>query len=140
MALGVATDFLDGIIARRFDQCSDLGRIIDPVIDKVNVLAVLLLMVIHPAYHLPLWFFIFLVVREMVLMVCSLIVVREKGLVMESNRSGKNSAFANGMVVILFVLDFQPYACIMLWIGFVLTLYSSWQYLRLFLLQMRTVE
>ena len=40
MGLGVLTDFLDGYIARHYNQRSDLGRIMDPVIDKVNVLSV----------------------------------------------------------------------------------------------------
>lgn len=36
------TDFLDGFIARKFDMITDLGKIIDPIIDKLMQLAVTL--------------------------------------------------------------------------------------------------
>ncbi len=39
------TDFLDGYVARRFDQRSALGRFLDPVADKLVVAAALLMMV-----------------------------------------------------------------------------------------------
>lgn len=47
MVLGISciTDTLDGWIARRFHQISDLGKILDPVADKVTQCVVLLCMV-----------------------------------------------------------------------------------------------
>jgi len=137
MLIGLATDWLDGIIARRWDQRSDLGRILDPVIDKVDVLVVCFYLVISPRYFFPLWYFLFLLIRELILTMCSLLVIRKKRMVMESNRQGKNSAFANGVVVIFFVLGLEPYSHMILWVAFALTLYSSWVYLRLFLRQMQ---
>ena len=131
------TDHLDGYIARRWNQCSDLGRILDPLIDKVNILAVLLFMCVHPGYAFPLWFFIFLVMREAAVLLGGLWVMRRKTVVMESSRPGKNSALANALTVVLFVLDLQPYAWIALWLGFALTLYSSYVYFRLFLKEVR---
>ena len=137
MLAGLATDFLDGYVARRFDQRSDLGRIIDPIVDKISILVVTFYMVISPVYGFPLWFFVFILARELILMVCSSLVIKKKDIVMESNRPGKNSAFAIGVVVILFVLGLQPYGWIVLWIAFILTLYSSYVYLRLFLKQLK---
>ena len=133
MILGVVTDFVDGYIARRWNQSSDLGRIIDPAIDKINVLVVAFFMVLSPLYAYPLWFFLFILFRELVLMACSSLVIRQKAVVLESNRPGKNSAFAVGMTVIFFLLDLQPYAWIVLWVAFALTLYSSYVYFRLFM-------
>ena len=137
LCVNLATDFLDGYIARRFDQRSDLGRIIDPIVDKISILVVTFYMVISPVYKFPLWFFIFVLARELILMVGSSLVIKKKDIVMESNRPGKNSAFAVGVVVILFVLGLQPYGWIVLWIAFILTVYSSYIYLRLFLEQLK---
>ena len=39
MALSCLTDFLDGWIARHFDQITDLGKILDPLADKVTQFA-----------------------------------------------------------------------------------------------------
>jgi cardiolipin synthase (CMP-forming) len=40
VAIGAATDFLDGWIARRFDATTELGRVLDGVADKAFALAV----------------------------------------------------------------------------------------------------
>ena len=133
MAVGLATDSIDGYIARRFDQCSDLGRLLDPVIDKLAVLSVVLFLIVHPAYDFPLWYFIFLMVREWIVLTGGLLILRGRQIVMESNRAGKNSAFANGIAVVFHVLGFQPYGRIVLWIAFILTLYSTWSYGKQFL-------
>jgi cardiolipin synthase (CMP-forming) len=136
--LGLASDFLDGVIARRFDQSSDLGRLMDPVVDKVNILAVGLLMILSPRYNFPLWYFLFLLVRELAVLLCGLIVVRKRKIVLESNRPGKNSAFFTGVCVFLYILGWEPFALISLWIAFGLALYSTWTYLQVFLKQVRT--
>jgi CDP-diacylglycerol--glycerol-3-phosphate 3-phosphatidyltransferase len=138
MILGVATDFLDGYIARKFDQRSNLGRIADPVIDKINVLTVSLFLVLSKAYFFPMWYFLFLLIRELLVMLAGLWVIRGRQIVIESNRAGKNSAFANGMVVILYVFKIHSIAEIGIWIAFILTLISSWSYFRVFLRQIHS--
>ena len=45
-----ASDMLDGFIARTFNQVSDLGKLLDPIADKLTMLAVVFLVAIH---HLP---------------------------------------------------------------------------------------
>jgi CDP-diacylglycerol---glycerol-3-phosphate 3-phosphatidyltransferase len=131
--LGVATDFVDGWVARRFHQTSDLGRMMDPLIDKVNVLSAGLLMLMLPGlYRFPLWYFLFLAVRELAVLVFGLRVVRRKGIVLEANRAGKNSAFFTGVCVLLFILDWMPWAVFAMWFAFGLALYSTWTYWRAF--------
>ena len=133
VSIGIVSDFLDGYIARRFNQKSDVGRIADPIIDKLNVLVVSAYMVYSADYHFPLWFFIFILCRELIVMLGSLTVIRKKHVVMESNRPGKNSAFATGIAVLLSGLRLQPYAIIVVWIAFVLTCYSTYAYVRHYL-------
>jgi len=137
VAIGILSDFLDGAIARRFNQQSDIGRIADPIIDKLNVLVASAFMVYSPIYDFPLWFFLFILVRESLVMVGSLAVIRRKQIVMESNRPGKNSAFATGIAVLLSGLRLQPYAAVVVWIAFVLTCYSTYAYIRVFLQQLQ---
>ena len=131
--LGVTSDFLDGIIARRFNQSSDLGRMMDPLVDKLNILAIGLLMILSPLYRFPLWYFLFLLVRELAVLACGLLVVRKRKIVLEANTPGKRSSFFTGVCVLLYILGWEPYTWISLWIAFVLALYSTWTYLRVFL-------
>jgi len=137
IALGIASDFLDGIIARRFNQSSDLGRLMDPVVDKVNTLAVGLLLILSPIYGFPLWYFLFLAVRESAVLVCGLIVVRKRKIVLESNRPGKWSAFFTGVCILLYILGWEPFTWISLWFAFGLALVSTWTYLRIFMKQVK---
>jgi len=140
MVLAFITDFLDGYLARRWNQRSNLGRIIDPLADKIVALGISFFMVISSKYDFPLWFLIFILARELIMMLCSLIVIRKKNVVMESNRPGKNSAIAVGLTVFLFAMKLQPYGWIVLWCASGLTLYSSWIYFSLFLKQIRELS
>jgi len=45
-AVAAATDWLDGYLARKWDQTSDFGRFLDPIADKLMVAAVLLLLMV----------------------------------------------------------------------------------------------
>ena len=126
--LGTFSDSLDGYIARRWNQSSDLGRMLDPIIDKVCVLSLIIFMLIHPAYSFPLWYFLFLLIREVFLLFFGLFIIKKNKVVMESNKAGKLSAFIGGVAVICFIMNFQPYGSVLIWVAFILTLYSSWGY------------
>ncbi len=131
--LGIMTDLLDGWVARRLNQASDLGRMMDPVVDKINVLSVTLFMALSPDYDFPLWFFIFMAVRECLVLAGGLIILRQKKSVPESGKPGKWSAFVTGLMILVFMVDIQPAALILLWISLGLTLYSSYYYGRVFI-------
>jgi cardiolipin synthase len=135
--LGIATDFVDGYVARRFNQSSDLGRLMDPVVDKVNTISAGLLMILSPLYRFPLWYFLFLVGRELAVLICGFIVVRKRKIVLESNKPGKWSAFFTGVCVLLYILGWEPFTWISLWFAFGLALYSTWTYLQIFLKQVK---
>ena len=65
MAAG-ATDYLDGKIARRFNQYSRLGELLDPAADRLYIVATLLALVARDG--LPLWWALTLVGRDLVLL------------------------------------------------------------------------
>jgi len=140
IVLGVITDLTDGLVARKLNQCSDFGRLLDPVVDKLAVVSVSLFLVASPDFSLPLWFFLFVAVREIAVMVLGLVMVRRNSRIQESNKPGKRSAFATGMVVLLFALQWEMAAQIMLWIAVLMTLYSTVVYFCLFLAAMRTAS
>lgn len=60
-ALG-ATDWVDGYIARRFDQGSELGKILDPVADRALLLTAALALIIEGS--VPLWVGVAVLTRE----------------------------------------------------------------------------
>jgi cardiolipin synthase len=73
MASGL-TDFLDGQLARRLNMVTDLGRIIDPLADKLMQLAMLAALTVRVEYMYLL--VIFLVVKELLTSILGFFVLR----------------------------------------------------------------
>jgi len=70
LAVMAGTDWIDGYIARRFDQASKLGRVLDPIADRLALLAVAFTLVIAGVVH---WLYLAaLVVPDAVLLALTL--------------------------------------------------------------------
>ena len=82
-------------------------------------------------------FLIFFIFREILIMIGGWFVVKEKKIALESDIPGKRSAFFTGIMIILFIIDLQPYAWIMLWISLVLTVFSTIHYGKTFVRVMK---
>jgi cardiolipin synthase len=67
LALGGATDFFDGMLARRWNQVTRLGQLLDPIADRLSTVTVLVVFLIRGV--VPLWFVALLVLRDAVLAV-----------------------------------------------------------------------
>lgn len=67
-----STDALDGWIARRFDQRSDLGAFLDPIADKALTLCALLILTFFDwgveGWRIPPWFAVLVVLRDSVIL------------------------------------------------------------------------
>ena len=81
------TDYLDGWIARRYNQISDLGKILDPLADKVYVAGAVIVMTFMGI--IPLWFLIPVILRDLFILAGGIYVQKKYGLVLPSNWTGK---------------------------------------------------
>ena len=70
LAIMGSTDWVDGYIARRFNQASKLGRILDPIADRLALIAVAVTLVIAGVVHW--WYLAALVIPDAVLLSMSL--------------------------------------------------------------------
>lgn len=104
--IAALTDFLDGYIARKYNQITTFGKFLDPIADKVLVLvAMLYLMTIDPT-RVPLWAVMIVIVREFVVTSIRLIAV-DQGLVIAASPYGKiKTASTMVALVILLFNDF----------------------------------
>lgn len=89
--LGI-TDFIDGYIARRFNQATALGRILDPISDRLLLISSFALFWITET--VPLWFLIIVGTREILVAIGTLIIFIKKLTRPDVNKLGKISAFA----------------------------------------------
>jgi cardiolipin synthase len=90
-ALG-ATDWVDGYVARRFDQGSDLGKVLDPTADRVLLLVATVSLTIDGA--VPAWLGIAVLVREVVISVATLALAAAGARRIEVQWVGKAGTFA----------------------------------------------
>ncbi|TWT51553.1 CDP-diacylglycerol--glycerol-3-phosphate 3-phosphatidyltransferase [Thalassoglobus neptunius] len=63
--IAAATDFLDGYLARKWNQVTVLGRIMDPFVDKVIVGGTLIFLTAHPDSGICPWTTFIVIGREM---------------------------------------------------------------------------
>lgn len=64
--LAAATDFLDGYFARKYNQVTTLGRILDPFVDKIIICgAFIFLLERGPESGINAWFVLIIIGREM---------------------------------------------------------------------------
>ncbi len=70
LAVMGCTDWIDGFVARKLNQTTKLGRIMDPLADRVALVAVSITLVI--AAILPLWLLLLLLIPDVVLLAATL--------------------------------------------------------------------
>jgi len=122
--LASATDFFDGYIARTFDQVTTLGKILDPLADKMLTLAGFLgLMMLDRASE---WAVFLIITRELFITGLRVSAVSQ-GLDIAASWMGKVKTVVQ-MVAIGFLLMHWPFANLILWVSVFLTLYSGYQY------------
>ncbi|PHO11207.1 CDP-diacylglycerol--glycerol-3-phosphate 3-phosphatidyltransferase [Malaciobacter canalis] len=120
------TDFFDGYIARNWNQMTKLGAILDPLADKMLILAGFLgLMVIDRASA---WA-VFLILSREFFITGLRVVAADEGRNVASTMIGKIKTVVQ-MIAIGFLLMNWPYATQLLWLAVILTLYSGYEYLR----------
>lgn len=77
LAVGGITDYLDGKLARAWNQTSRFGELADPAIDRIYILATLIVLYLRDA--LPLWVILALITRDALLGIAT-IALAKKGL------------------------------------------------------------
>jgi cardiolipin synthase len=86
----VATDWVDGAIARRTGQVSALGQVLDPVADRLAIAAGLLALVVRGAF--PLWAAVLVLARDVAVLLAA-IVLATKGVRIDVRWIGKIATF-----------------------------------------------
>ena len=109
-AVGAWTDFFDGVIARRMDQVSELGKLLDPLADRVFIAALLIALVARDA--LPLWLAVAVVGRDLLILSLFPIVERRGIQRIQVNFVGKTATAA-----LLFGLTWLAAAFVWEWMG-----------------------
>ena len=85
--IGSLSDILDGHLARKLNQVTEFGKIIDPLADKIFVGVAAFIMAILNI--IPLWFFIVIITRDVLILIGGIYAQRKLKYVLPSNYMGK---------------------------------------------------
>lgn len=129
--LAAGTDWLDGYLARRLNQVTDLGKFLDPLVDKLLVLAPLLLLV--ELNQVPAWGVFLIVAREMTIAGWRVNPALQGASVPGANLWGKAKTVVQIAAIALLIVphpnNLEVLAQALFWLAVGLTLWSGWLYL-----------
>lgn len=114
-----ATDWVDGWIARRFDQASEFGRLFDPTVDRLMFFVAIPAIIIDGS--IPLVIAILALVREVLVAICAVVSVAVGAGTLAVTWAGKTAAFALMFAVPMFLgaNSTLPYADILSWLAWI---------------------
>lgn len=133
-ALG-STDWVDGWLARRFDQVSEVGKVLDPTVDRLLFLVAVPSLVIDGS--VPLLVAVLLVVREAIVAAVAITLGAMGARRIDVTWEGKAGTFAMMFALPMFLggestLSYAPFLAVMAWVfavpGVILSYVSAAQY------------
>ena len=103
MLVSWITDALDGFLARKLNQVSNLGRVLDHLVDKVWVSSVLVTLVF--IRNLPLLIAGAVILRDIVILVGSGVIMKVRGSFVQSDVVGKITGCAFALMILFYTLE-----------------------------------
>jgi CDP-diacylglycerol--glycerol-3-phosphate 3-phosphatidyltransferase len=133
--LATITDYLDGYIARSYGSGTNLGKILDPLADKLLVAAALIMLAaMARTPRVPAWMVVVLVSRE-ILVTGLRAVAASRGRIVGAEELGKykmalQAIALHGLLIhyTYYHVDFFAAGMFLLWIAMVLTVWSGVDY------------
>ena len=101
------TDKLDGYLARKNNQVTTFGKFLDPLADKILVLAAMIMLV--EMNRLPAWIPIIVLAREFMISGYRLIAVEKGGKVIAASNWGKLKTVTQMIAIILAFVDLNSF-------------------------------
>ena len=125
--VAIATDFLDGYLSRRLNQVTDLGKILDPIADKIAMAAVMILLIYYRGF--PYQVVLLLLYRDvMILLVGAFTLSKTESPVM-ANFLGKLNTTLVSFAIVLYMLNFTgEFFRIILYLSYVSIIVSGASY------------
>jgi CDP-diacylglycerol---glycerol-3-phosphate 3-phosphatidyltransferase len=126
------TDYLDGILARRRNMVTSVGKLMDPLADKLLTSAVMIMLI--PLGKIPSWLVFIMIGRDTTITGLRSIAASQ-GLIMDASRKAKNKMISQtiglsflllSIVRIQYLLD--TIGMIFIWISVILSYWSAGEY------------
>ena len=123
--IAAITDSMDGYIARKHHLITTLGKFIDPLADKVLVIAAMIALV--ELQRIPGWIVLVIITREFVVTGLRLVAAAE-GVVIAASKGGKLKTVFQIVALAMLILKL-PGGMALMWVAMILTVWSGMEYL-----------
>jgi CDP-diacylglycerol--glycerol-3-phosphate 3-phosphatidyltransferase len=97
------SDILDGYLARKRNEITSLGKLLDPIADKLLLIAIMIPLI--ELNRIPAWMGVLLLGREMAVTGLRAVAAGE-GIVIPAGRIGKHKATLETIALVILILDF----------------------------------
>ncbi len=131
------SDLFDGIIARKFNQVSALGKMLDPIADKLTLMAVMICVGIKLPKIFP--FMILLIVKELAMLLAGAVLLKKNKVPPSAQWYGKLATIVFYISVITIVgikafwnMDFEILDITLMSITAFCMIYALWRYFEIF--------
>lgn len=125
LIIAAITDSMDGYIARKHHLITTLGKFIDPLADKVLVIAAMIALV--ELQRIPGWIVLVIITREFVVTGLRLVAAAE-GVVIAASKGGKLKTVFQIVALAMLILKL-PGGMALMWVAMILTVWSGMEYL-----------
>jgi CDP-diacylglycerol--glycerol-3-phosphate 3-phosphatidyltransferase len=127
------TDYLDGILARRHNLVTSVGKLLDPLADKLLTSAVMIMLI--PLDKVPAWLVFLIIGREMTITGLRSIAASQ-GLILNASRMGKNKMVSQTVALIFLLMSIPSIQFLLnaigiffLWVSLFLGYWSARDYI-----------
>jgi len=120
------TDFLDGYFARKYNMITELGKILDPLADKLSIISILI--ALFYAELIPVFIIIILLSREVFIFISSIITYLLGYNIINPSNIGKISMFLLYTAIAFELMQFKNIAMYLFYIVIPLNIYSAINY------------
>jgi CDP-diacylglycerol---glycerol-3-phosphate 3-phosphatidyltransferase len=128
------TDVVDGYVARKWGQVTTLGKLLDPIADKLLVSAALISLVDLQIVHAPA---ALIIIGREIAVTGLRSIAAANGIVIQASDKGKLKTLTQSVAIFLLILYMHSNYLLwsgqaILWVSVVLTVYSGYDYFRIF--------
>lgn len=104
--VAILSDFADGYFARKWNQVSELGKVLDPLSDKLIVALGGIAIYLH--FALPLWVVVLIIGRDVLILIGSILLVTRFPSVAPSKMAGKIAVTVMTLLLLSYLLEIIP--------------------------------
>lgn len=131
--LAVVSDFADGYLARRADQITHVGMLLDPIADKFIMMAVMIFLIFDPQSRFPILFFLILGLRDVTISIIGTYLMVRCAEIFQTNRAGKWFVGITTLAMALYIFNLAYWGRWVLLVATALMLVSWILYLRFYI-------